>query len=227
MKQFTLDDERELGRAVNRAILKLHPPLKVGPEPARLERAAELFLKARTRTALSYTLTVLDCPEANAFSHPGGYVYVCKGLFGLFAEDEDAALEFIVGHEIAHVDGMHMLNALQDPLWKDLKIGTSPLICSILLPQDHAEQQEFAADRWAWQMMNRAGRTRHQTLSFLRKWQARSLDEPFGNAPMTPDEEPAVDPIDNHLRGHVIPRARLKALEPFANPDPVPAPKPR
>ena len=40
----------------------------------------------------------------NAFSTPGGYIYVSRGLFDLIGEDEDYALRFAVGHEIAHVD---------------------------------------------------------------------------------------------------------------------------
>ena len=113
--------------------------------PGRLAAAAEPFLKARSRPGVRYTFTVLDCPEVNAFSHPGGYIYACRGLFDLIAQDEDQALEFLIGHEIAHVDQAHAIICLQAPELLDKGPGTSPLFCSTILPLAYTEAQELEA----------------------------------------------------------------------------------
>ncbi len=81
----------------------------------RCRRPPKPFLKTCEHKDVHYTFTVLESDAVCAFSHPGGYVYVCRGLFNLIGEDEDYALEFAVGHEIAHVDLQHALAGLAGP----------------------------------------------------------------------------------------------------------------
>ncbi len=212
LRHLTAEDERQLGATLHQAIGKLHEPLLAGPLPGRLAAAAEPFLKARSRQDVRYTFTVLDCPEVNAFSHPGGYIYACRGLFDLIAADEDRALEFLVGHEIAHVDQADAIVCLQDPELPTKGLGTSALYCSTILPLAYTEKQELAADRWARQVMVRNGRSKHETLRFLRKLETHAQACGFGNVRMKPFNNPPVDLIDNHIRAHVIPRVRLEAL---------------
>ena len=78
----------------------------------------------------------MDSNEVNAFSHPGGYVYVNRGLFDLVGEDEDYALQFAVGIEIAHVDLQHAMKCLQDPDFKVMSGGTIRKLYWLILPLD-------------------------------------------------------------------------------------------
>lgn len=50
-------------------------------------------------------LTVLNSNEINAFSFPGGYIFVERGL--LNAVDNESELAGVIGHEIAHVVARH------------------------------------------------------------------------------------------------------------------------
>jgi len=50
-------------------------------------------------------VTVLNAREINAFSLPGGYVYVERGL--LQAVDNESELAGVIGHEIGHVVARH------------------------------------------------------------------------------------------------------------------------
>ncbi|PCJ69657.1 MAG: peptidase M48 [Rhodobiaceae bacterium] len=52
-----------------------------------------------------YTVTVLDSPVANAFSLPGDYIYVTRGLLAM-ANDE-AELAGVLAHEMGHVNARH------------------------------------------------------------------------------------------------------------------------
>ncbi len=54
---------------------------------------------------LSFTFTVLNSPEVNAFALPGGYVYITRGLLAL--ANSEAELAAVVGHEIGHVVARH------------------------------------------------------------------------------------------------------------------------
>jgi len=57
------------------------------------------------RQDVTYRFAVADMEEENAFSLPGGYVYVSRGLIAL-ANSEDE-LANVIGHEIGHVAARH------------------------------------------------------------------------------------------------------------------------
>ena len=61
------------------------------------------------RPTLEWTFGVIDSDAVNAFSTPGGYVLVTRGL--LRKIDNEAQLAGVLGHEIAHVTERHALNA--------------------------------------------------------------------------------------------------------------------
>jgi Peptidase family M48 len=219
---LSIEDERRLGAELHRMVLRYHKPLEVGPLPGRLEGAAEPYLASCSRKGLSYTFTVLDCDESNAFSHPGGYVYVCRGLFDWIAEEEDYALEFVVVHEMAHVDLAHAADCLRDPEVKKLDTGTVPLFYALAIPWGYKPEQDVEADRWAALRMRQAGRSRHDTMAFLRKLEDYARKHGFENVRRKPGEDPGLSPLDNHLRAHPIPRKRIKELGAFLDAPPKP-----
>ena len=62
------------------------------------------------RSALSWHFEVLDSPDANSFSLPGGYVYVTRGLLARLNLEDDLAAA--LAHEIAHVAAKHAMAEL-------------------------------------------------------------------------------------------------------------------
>jgi predicted Zn-dependent protease len=61
--------------------------------------------KASQRPELTYTFTVLDSEEINAFTTGGGYVYITRGILTYL--NNEAELEAVLGHEIGHVCARH------------------------------------------------------------------------------------------------------------------------
>jgi predicted Zn-dependent protease len=209
--KFSAADERELGRALHKMILHDHPEVEGGPLQKRMEDAARPYLAAVTRKDVEYTFTVLDCPRLNAFSHPGGYIYVCKGLFDWIAEDEDYALGFILGHEIAHVDLAHAITCMRDPeIKKNFKFGTSLFFFAALIPGGYLKPQDQEADRWVVERMLKDGRTRYEVLAFLRRLEDYAKSNGFENKRKAPTDKPDVPALDNHIRAHPIPRTRIE-----------------
>src|SRR5215210_226265 len=49
--------------------------------------------------------TTLNSPVENAFSVPGGYVYITRQLMGLM--DDESQLAFALGHEVGHIAANH------------------------------------------------------------------------------------------------------------------------
>jgi predicted Zn-dependent protease len=54
---------------------------------------------------MTFTFTVIDSPDINAFALPGGYIYINRGLLAYL--DSEAELAGVLGHEIAHVTARH------------------------------------------------------------------------------------------------------------------------
>ncbi|MFN0264812.1 M48 family metalloprotease [Tepidamorphus sp. 3E244] len=54
-----------------------------------------------------YKVTLLNSPSINAFSLPGGYIYVTRGLLAL--ANNEAELAAVIAHEMAHIDSRHGL----------------------------------------------------------------------------------------------------------------------
>ena len=53
----------------------------------------------------SFTFTVIDSPDINAFAAPGGYIYVNRGLLAYL--ENEAELAAVLAHEIGHVTASH------------------------------------------------------------------------------------------------------------------------
>lgn len=61
-----------------------------------------------SRPALEWRFAVLASDTINAFSAPGGYVFITRGLYDLAGPDDDA-LAAVLAHEIAHITERHAL----------------------------------------------------------------------------------------------------------------------
>jgi predicted Zn-dependent protease len=81
----------------------------------RVQRiSAPIFKQASLmRPDVVYKIAIIDSPEVNAFSIPGGWVYVYTGLLDKVGKDDDA-LACIIGHESAHVVRRHVVKQLSD-----------------------------------------------------------------------------------------------------------------
>lgn len=63
------------------------------------------------RHDITYHFKVIESDELNAFSLPGGWVYIYTGL--LKHLDNEAELAFVLGHEVGHIVGRHAIKRLQ------------------------------------------------------------------------------------------------------------------
>ena len=90
LSRFKLDRDRDLNRYINL--------LGVG------------LASHTARPELSFRFAVLDADEVNAYSAPGGYIFVTRGA--VFAARDEAELAAVLAHEIAHVNQRHIVKAL-------------------------------------------------------------------------------------------------------------------
>jgi hypothetical protein len=225
LDHLTAKDESILGEELHNLIVELNPRANESGRE-RLIEATRRLLELRSRKDLEYKFTILNSDIPNAFSHPGGFIYVSRGLLDMIAEDEDYLLEFVVGHEIAHVELQHALQSLKDRGVRNFKDGTLQKLYFLILPHAYPKEFEFAADDWVYPRMRRLGRTDHDCLAFLRKLDSYAKANGFGEGQGKLEElykqgggkvnaVSAISPIENHLRAHTAAWERLSQLKQF------------
>ncbi len=222
LDRLSAAQEMELGRQLNEMVLLPrfnHQEMK-GALVRRVIEAADPLLAARLRKNIDYKFFILDSKAINAFSHPGGYVYVTSGLLNWISEDENYALQFALAHEIFHVDRQHALTCLKDANVRKLPYGTLTLFYLLIFPRGYyPEQMDFDADTWALQQLQKLGCTRRECLMFIRRWERYAEDNDFLMERALPESGKVASLFDNHYRAHPSALTRMKRLESlFAQP---------
>jgi predicted Zn-dependent protease len=103
--------EDELGKAAAAELEKQAKVIKDSPDLPRLARIVGEIEPHTQRPKVKYEVKVLDLGAINAFSLPGGHLYVTRGtLAAVESEDELAA---ILAHEMAHTALGHAMKAVR------------------------------------------------------------------------------------------------------------------
>jgi len=214
-----LDDEqeREIGRELHAMIVRKHKCVDSPSIQRRIEGLAAPILALCQRKAIKYTFTIVDDPSVNAFSHLGGYIYVHKGLLEMARDD--AELQFVLAHEVGHVDKKHCVRALtyaaHVSMWTHAAVGQLAQIAYHLIALGYSEDLEFEADEFAFRNLIRIGRSRQEALSFPRHFAKYVVEKGLETGHRKPTSAPAavVQEIENHFRSHPPAEERLRRLE--------------
>jgi predicted Zn-dependent protease len=104
---MTVEEEKEVGREV---AAKLIAAVGLVPDDALIDYVnlvGGTVAAQSERQVVPYRFAVLNSDTINAFSAPGGYIFITKGALVL-CEDE-AELAGVLAHEVGHVSGRHVL----------------------------------------------------------------------------------------------------------------------
>jgi predicted Zn-dependent protease len=101
-------DEMRLGRELSIEIGKRFKLVPTGQE--RVNRIGQRVARASLRPGIAYRFHVIRDKEINAFSGPGGHIYVTTALINLANDDELAS---VLSHEVSHVVARHSLKTIQ------------------------------------------------------------------------------------------------------------------
>jgi predicted Zn-dependent protease len=118
---LTPEEEYYLGRAVAANIFVVYKPYTANTELTNylnLELTNYLNLicqalvinSAQPAVYNGYHVVILDSRELNAFSTPGGHVFITKGLIDIVPSED--ALAGIIAHELAHIMLKHGLKMI-------------------------------------------------------------------------------------------------------------------
>ncbi|MCX7598567.1 MAG: M48 family metalloprotease [Armatimonadetes bacterium] len=106
-KKWDPKKERELGQQVTAEVEKHYKRYEDPEALKRIQDIVAAIVPHTQRPDVQYDIRLLDTKEVNAFSIPGGFIYVTKGL--LEAVQSDHELAGVIAHEIAHNSHYHAL----------------------------------------------------------------------------------------------------------------------
>lgn len=136
-KVMATDAEIELGRAVHPEILNQFGRYDDEVLQGYVQRIGEQLVLANFGAERIFRFTVLDSDDVNAFSIPGGYIYITRGLLALLNSEPELAA--ILAHEIAHVTERHAAHHLSET-----ELGENQLVVGSVVI--HSVQSQAAVD---------------------------------------------------------------------------------
>ncbi|HEX7419059.1 MAG TPA: M48 family metalloprotease, partial [Thermoanaerobaculia bacterium] len=109
--EFTEDEEADIGRVVAARILLTYPLAKNDKLQQYVTLVGNTVAAYSTRPTLEWHFGVIDAPLVNAFSAPGGFVFVTSDAIKHMKSE--AELAAVLGHEVAHVTQKHILKEIK------------------------------------------------------------------------------------------------------------------
>ena len=146
--------EISIGRQASQEVesqYKVDPDTKLN---AMVNNIGQNLVRFSDRQDITYTFKVLDVKDVNAFSLPGGWVYINKGLIDETNGNRDQ-LAGVIAHEIGHIAARHHAEMIGRQTYASILIGTltkgqmtqyASIFANLSLLQ-WSRQQEYQADR--------------------------------------------------------------------------------
>jgi predicted Zn-dependent protease len=119
-KPMTLQEEQATGRSVAEKLVANYHIYKNDALNHYVNSVGDTVAAQADRQDISYHFAVLDSDDINAFSTPGGYIFITRGALALC--DDESELAGVLAHEVGHVAGKHVIHVLEHD--KMLRAGT-------------------------------------------------------------------------------------------------------
>jgi beta-barrel assembly-enhancing protease len=111
LKNPSKAEEIQLGREITGNLLGAAPLVKDAELQKYANRVGRWVASQSERADLPWHFGVIESEDLNAFSAPGGFVLITKGLYRKL--ENESQLAGVLGHEIGHVVKKHQLKLLQ------------------------------------------------------------------------------------------------------------------
>jgi Zn-dependent protease with chaperone function len=186
-----LDKEQKLGKKLSENIEKKHEVVEDPQKNLLIRQIGNKLAKVSEFKGMNYHFKILDIEGPNAFSIPGGYIYVTYDLFDYIQSDDELA--GILAHEIAHVIHNHALKQTRDNtkftlltilavlLTGEPDVGVLGKLSTITLLNQYSREYEEEADLTAIDLLTKTEYNPVGFLTFLERLYTREMFKPEVN----------------------------------------------
>ena len=177
------EEEISIGKALAKRISSQKEIISSPKLNKYVRRVGESIARSSDRPSIKYHFYIINESQLNAFSLPGGFIFVNKGLIDKINEDE---LAFVLGHEIGHVCARHSVKRLQASLGFNILIGIASrnvvrynyqvkrAVEGIyqLISLGYSRQDEFLADSLGIKYITKSGYNPYAAVGLFKKLKA-------------------------------------------------------
>jgi beta-barrel assembly-enhancing protease len=221
----TFNDEEEIamGRKAAEETDKQLPILNEPLLTVYLSSLGQKVARASRRPQIQYSFKIVNTDAVNAFSLPGGFIYVNRGLLGFTLNESELA--GVLAHEIGHVVAYHSMNdvarrwLVDQGMYQLQKAGIltdqqmvdslqrlgGPML--LFVNRKFNREEESEADMLGMYNATRTGYDPQGLISFLAR-----LSQFTGNPSL----------VEGLLMNHPLPGERVKALRAELREHPAP-----
>lgn len=189
---------------------------KLTPEELALDgyvRRVGDSLTAHAHRRLPYSFHLLPSHSViNAFSLPGGPVYVGEGLLDLMTSEDELAS--VIAHEIEHIDHYHCAERVQiEARLRNLNLGIIGALVQIPISVWEAgynKDEELEADREGMRLAVLAGYSPYGAVTLFEKF--AKLHKEYIIHAQTPEQELSeltIQSLEGYFRSHPEPSERI------------------
>ena len=208
-----LDKEQKLGKKLSEDIEKKHEVVEDLNQNSLITEIGNKLARASDLHGMSYHFKILKMDGPNAFSIPGGYIYVTYDLFDYIQSDDELA--GILAHEIAHVIHNHALKQTRDNtkftlltilavlLTREPDVGVLGKLTTITLLNQYSREYEEEADLTAIDLLIEIGYNPVGFLTFLERLYTREMFKPeinLGIFQTHPETENRINYVKDKLK---------------------------
>ncbi len=189
---------------------------KLSPEQQALDsyvRQVGNAVSANAHRRLPYSFHLVpDRSMINAFSLPGGPVYVGEGMLDLMTSEDELAA--VIGHEVEHIDHYHCAERVQiEAGLRNLQLGIVGAILQIpvqVWEAGYNKDEELEADREGMRLAVLGGYSPYGAVTMFERFS--KLHSEYVVHARNPEEELtqlAIQSLQGYFRSHPLPSERL------------------
>jgi len=187
-KERDLEKEQQLGEKLARDFEKKHPLIEDIEVNSRVSEIGKKLASNSDLKEMNYHFKIVDLDGVNAFSFPGGYIYVTSGLLDYVQSDDELA--GVLAHEIAHIIHNHALNQIVNntkynllTILAVLLTGESDVallgrLTTITFLNQYSRENEEEADLTAIELLIKTGYNPVGFLTCLERLSSREIFRP-------------------------------------------------
>jgi Zn-dependent protease with chaperone function len=183
--------EQQLGKKLAKDIEKKYEVVEDLNQNLSITEIGNKLAKASELEGMKYHFKILKEEGPNAFSIPGGYIYVTYDLFDHIQSDDELA--GILAHEIAHIIHNHALKQTRDNtkynlltilavlLTREPDVALLGKLTTITFLNQYSRDYEEEADLTAIDLLIKVGYNPVGFLTYLERQYAREMFKPSVN----------------------------------------------
>jgi len=187
--------EVQIGAQINQQLVQSEFRMYRDPSAeAYVSQIGQNLARAGERPNLPFRFQIVADRAVNAFATMGGYVYVTTGL--MLAADNEAQLAGVIGHEIGHINGRHLVEQMKnDAIYRGIATAAGldrqmavAIGVDLALRKPRSRADEFDADERGLRYLGRVGYAQSALPDFLQKLRSQRSTPAFLSTHPAPAE---------------------------------------